>query len=83
MTEMQTTPVNDTYHSEHLLYRAAMLAIRSILALQSAPELGPGGRVAFDELMAKTPAASRARGARHCRRFPPTPSRSPSHMPHG
>jgi monoterpene epsilon-lactone hydrolase len=49
--------VTSTYHREHLLDRAAMLAMRAMLALQPAADLGPGGRAAFDELMAKTPAA--------------------------
>jgi monoterpene epsilon-lactone hydrolase len=57
MTEAHTTPANESYHSEHLLDRAAMLAMRAMLALQPAADLGPDGRVAFDELMAKTPAA--------------------------
>jgi acetyl esterase/lipase len=34
-----------------------MLAMRAMLAMQPAVDLSPGGRVAFDELMAKTPAA--------------------------
>jgi monoterpene epsilon-lactone hydrolase len=57
MTEVQTTLASETYHREHLLDRAAMLAMRAMLAMQPAADLGPGGRVAFDELMAKTPAA--------------------------
>jgi acetyl esterase/lipase len=57
MSAVLSTTETATYHSEHLLDRAAMLAMRTIIALQPAPDLGPGGRVAFDELMAKTPAA--------------------------
>jgi epsilon-lactone hydrolase len=57
MTEVHTKPAYETYHSEHLLDRAAILAIRAMLALQPAADLGPGGRAAFDDLMAKTPAA--------------------------
>jgi epsilon-lactone hydrolase len=49
--------VTTTHHKEHLLDRAAMLAMRAMLALRPAADLGPGGRVAFDELMAKTPTA--------------------------
>jgi len=44
-------------HSEHLLDRAAMLAMRAMLAIQPAADLGPKGRPAFDALMQKTPAA--------------------------
>jgi monoterpene epsilon-lactone hydrolase len=57
MTEVLATLADETYHSEHLLDRAAMLAMRAMLALQPAADLGPGGRAAFDELTAKTPAA--------------------------
>lgn len=52
---------HETYHGEHLLDRAAMLAMRGLLALQPAADLGPGGRAAFDELMAKTPSADDVR----------------------
>ena len=45
------------YHDEHLRDRAAMLAIRAMIALQPSADLSPIGRSAFDELMAKTPAA--------------------------
>jgi len=51
----------ETYHREHLLDRAAMLAMRGMIALQPAADLGPGGRAAFDELMAKTPPADNVR----------------------
>src|SRR5450432_4335458 len=57
MTRVQTKRAKETYHCEHLLDRAAMLAIRALLAMQPAADLGPGGRAAFDELIAKTPAA--------------------------
>ena len=46
-----------THHDEHLIDRAAMLAMRAMIALGPAADLGPGGRPAFDDLMAKTPAA--------------------------
>jgi acetyl esterase/lipase len=46
-----------TYHSEHLADRGAMLAMRTMLALQPAPDLASTGRTAFDELMSKTPSA--------------------------
>jgi acetyl esterase/lipase len=48
---------NTTYHKEHLLDRAAMLAMRAMIALQPGADLAPSGRAAFDELMEKTPAA--------------------------
>jgi monoterpene epsilon-lactone hydrolase len=47
-----------TYHKEHLLDRAAMLAMRAILAVQPKLEFGPEARPGFDELIAKTPAAA-------------------------
>ena len=46
-----------THHDEHLVDRAAMLAMRAMIALQPAADLGPDGRPAFDDLMEKTPAA--------------------------
>ena len=46
-----------TQHDEHLADRAAMLAIRAMIALQPAADLGPDGRPAFDDLMERTPAA--------------------------
>jgi monoterpene epsilon-lactone hydrolase len=49
---------NAVYHGEHLTDRAAMLAMRAMIALQPTADLGPGGRAAFDELMGKTPAAA-------------------------
>lgn len=57
MIKVDSTPTNETYHPEHLLDRAAMLAMRGMIALQPEADLGPNGRTAFDELMAKTPAA--------------------------
>jgi hypothetical protein len=40
MTEVHTTPAYETHHREHLLDRAAILAIRAMLALQpAAPNL--------------------------------------------
>lgn len=46
-----------TYHDEHLVDRVAMLAMRAMIALQPAADLGPDGRLAFDDLMERTPAA--------------------------
>jgi monoterpene epsilon-lactone hydrolase len=46
-----------TYHKEHLLDRAAMLAMRGMIALQPKSEFGPDARPGFDALMEKTPAA--------------------------
>jgi acetyl esterase/lipase len=46
-----------THHPEHLADRAAMLAMRAMIAIQPPADLGPAGRTAFDELMAKTPSA--------------------------
>jgi len=46
-----------TYHKEHLLDRAAMLAMRGMIALQPKSEFGPDARPRFDALMEKTPAA--------------------------
>jgi monoterpene epsilon-lactone hydrolase len=45
-----------TYHEEHLLDRAAMIAMRAMIALQPAASFGPEGRPAFDALMEKTSA---------------------------
>jgi len=52
-----STATNTTHHSEHLADRAAMLAMRTVIALQPKVDLGPAGRAAFDELMEKTPSA--------------------------
>jgi monoterpene epsilon-lactone hydrolase len=52
-----STATNTTHHSEHLADRAAMLAMRTMIALQPKADLGPAGRAAFDELMEETPSA--------------------------
>jgi epsilon-lactone hydrolase len=52
-----SSATNTTHHSEHLADRAAMLAMRTMIALQPKADLGPAGRAAFDELMEKTPSA--------------------------
>jgi epsilon-lactone hydrolase len=52
-----STATNTSHHSEHLADRAAMLAMRTVIALQPKADLGPAGRAAFDELMEKTPSA--------------------------
>jgi acetyl esterase/lipase len=44
------------HHDEHLLDRAAMVAMRGFMAVSSAPSVAPEGRSGYDELMAKTPA---------------------------
>lgn len=49
--------MTETYHKEHLLDRAAMVAMRAMIALQPKADLGPGGRAAFDDLMERTPLA--------------------------
>jgi epsilon-lactone hydrolase len=54
MNEDPTTAAGATYHPEHPVDRAAM---RTMIALHPPAEFGPGGRTAFDELMARTPAA--------------------------
>lgn len=46
-----------TYHDEFLRDRAAMLALRGLLALQPSLVFGPEARPGFDELMARTPPA--------------------------
>jgi epsilon-lactone hydrolase len=46
-----------TYHKEHPLDRAAMLALRAFLVLQPKVEFGPEARPEFDTLMEKTPEA--------------------------
>src|SRR3954469_13925653 len=46
-----------THHSEHLADRVAMLAMRTMIALQPPADLGPAGRTAVDEIMSKTPSA--------------------------
>jgi epsilon-lactone hydrolase len=52
-----STATNTTYHPEHRADRAAMLAMRTVIALHPKADLGPTGRPAFDELMEKTPSA--------------------------
>lgn len=47
--------MTEIYHKEHLLDRAAMAAMRAMIALQPTADLGPGGRAAFDALMGRTP----------------------------
>ncbi len=47
--------MTEIYHKENLLDRAAMLAMRGLIALQPPADLGPSGRPAFDDLMKRTP----------------------------
>lgn len=53
--------MTEIYHKEHLLDRAAMVAMRAMIALQPATDLSPTGRAAFDELMGNTPQADTIR----------------------
>jgi len=53
----QPDAASTVYHDEHLLDHAAMLAMRAVIALHPAAEIGPAGRSAFDALIEKTPAA--------------------------
>ena len=46
-----------THHEEHLLDRAAMLAMRALLAVQPKLQFKPEARPDFDSLMEKTPSA--------------------------
>jgi len=46
-----------THHEEHLLDRAAMALMRTMLAVQPKLQFSPEARPVFDELMEKTPAA--------------------------
>jgi len=46
-----------TYHDEHLLDRAAMTAMRAVLAVQPRMKLEPASRPTYDELIEKTPVA--------------------------
>jgi monoterpene epsilon-lactone hydrolase len=46
-----------THHEEHLLDRAAMLAMRALLAVQPKLQFGPKARPDFDTLMERTPSA--------------------------
>jgi hypothetical protein len=57
MSAGEPAPAKTTYHPENLTDRAAMLAMRVMIALQPPADVGPAGRTAFDELMSKTPAA--------------------------
>jgi monoterpene epsilon-lactone hydrolase len=47
-----------THHEEHLLDRAAMALMRTMLAVQPKLQFVPEARPAFDELMEKTPEAT-------------------------
>lgn len=42
-------------HEEHLLDRAAMLAVRALMKVSGSPAIGPEGRNAYDAIMAHTP----------------------------
>jgi acetyl esterase/lipase len=57
MSTEASTRSTTTFHPEHLLDRAAMLAMRAMIAVQPSVDLGPGGRAAFDALMERTPGA--------------------------
>lgn len=46
-----------THHKEHLLDRAAMALVRTMLAIQPKLQFVPDARPVFDELMEKTPEA--------------------------
>ena len=41
-------------HDEHLLDRAAMVALRGMMALSDGPTVSPAGRPAYDQLIART-----------------------------
>lgn len=58
MTSKQPNRADAVYHNQHLTDGAAMQAMRSMIALHPAADLGPTGRAAFDELMARTPSAT-------------------------
>ena len=49
--------MNATYHKEHLLDRAVMLAMRAFLALQPKMKSVPAFRPDLDALLGKTDAA--------------------------
>jgi monoterpene epsilon-lactone hydrolase len=49
--------MTEIYHQAHLPDQAAMVAMRGMIAAQPAADLGPDGRVAFDEMMGMTPPA--------------------------
>ena len=57
MSTVAPALANSTHHPEHLADRAAMLAMRAMIALEPAADFGPASRSAFDDLMAKTPTA--------------------------
>ena len=44
-----------TRHDEHILDRAAIVAVRGFIKLSPGPVIAPEGRPAYDELIAKTP----------------------------
>ena len=44
-----------TRHDEHILDRAAIVAMRGFMKLSPGPVIAPEGRLAYDELIAKTP----------------------------
>jgi monoterpene epsilon-lactone hydrolase len=54
----QSNTANIVRHNQHFSDRIAMFAIRTIIKLQPAPDLGPRGRDAFDKLMTRTPKAA-------------------------
>ena len=57
MTDRATLDTDVVYHDENLLDRAAMLAMRAMIAAHPAADLEPSGRAAFDDLMGQTPHA--------------------------
>lgn len=57
MADLRTPGPHEIRHNEHLADRAAMLAMRAMIAAQPPADLGPEGRPAFDALMEHTPAA--------------------------
>jgi monoterpene epsilon-lactone hydrolase len=58
MTIGQSASATAIRHPLHLRDRAAMVAMRAMIALSAAPDFGPGGRAAFDKLMEGTPAGA-------------------------
>ena len=44
-----------TTHGEHLIDRAAMLAMRGFIAVSGGPDVSPEGRAGYDGLMERTP----------------------------
>lgn len=55
-TIRDTRPLGVIRHDEHMLDRAAMLAIRGFIKLSAAPPMTPEGRPGYDELIARTSA---------------------------